>query len=233
MAPPERRALLLLLGLAVAGQGVRHLATRPGEPPGQVQLLATLAAASPLAQRDSAIRRARPLAPGETIDVDSAGAGELARLPRVGLGLAKTIIRYRQEHGPFGSLAGLDRVPGIGPGLLKTVAPHVMFSGAAGQVTPGRVGSGAVGPAQQPISCDGIAALPPRCQAAPPTPPLDLNSATLTQLDSLPGIGPSKAAAILQYRQEHGPFAVVDELARVPGFGAGAVARLRDRVSTR
>jgi hypothetical protein len=38
MPPAEQRALLLLLALAVAGQGVRYLLTRPGEPLGQVQL---------------------------------------------------------------------------------------------------------------------------------------------------------------------------------------------------
>lgn len=221
MPPPERRALLLLLGLAVAGQGVRHLATRPGEPPGQVQLLATLSAASPLAQRDSAIRRARPLAPGEMVDVDSANPGELARIPRVGLGLAKTIIAHRQEHGPFGSLERLDRVPGIGPGLLKAIAPHVRFSGAAvsGQSTALATGVTAQRPGGPPA------------QGAPA--PLNINTATASDLDALPGIGPTKAAAILQYRQEHGPFAAVDDLARVRGLGAGIVARLGDRVSVR
>lgn len=199
MPPPERRALLLLLALAVAGQGVRHLLTRPGEPPGQVQLLATLTPGSPLAQRDSAILRARPLAPGERVNLDAATVGELARLPKVGPGLAKTIVAYRQEHGAFGNLESLDRVPGVGPVLLKTIGPHVAFSGAA-----------------------ATASLE-----------VNLNSATAGDLDALPGIGPAKAAAILQYREQHGPFASVEELARVPGFGAGVAARLRNRVSVR
>jgi competence protein ComEA len=218
MPPGERRALLLLLTLAVAGQGVRHLATRPGQPPGQVQLLATLGAASPLAQRDSAIRRARPLAPGEVIDVDSAAAGELARLPKIGLGLAKTIVAYRQEHGPFGSLQGLDRVPGIGPGLLKTVSAHVRFSGACRS-------NACVAP--RPVSPDS----PPTGDA--PVALTNINSASISDLDALPGIGPAKAAAILRYREEHGPFRAVDDLARVPGLGAAAVARLQNRVSVR
>jgi competence protein ComEA len=224
MPPAERRALLLLLTLAVAGQGVRHLATRPGQPPGQVQLLATLGAASPLAHRDSAIQRARPLAPGEVIDVDSATAGELARLPKIGLGLAKTIVAYRQEHGAFGSLQGLDRVPGIGPGLLKTVSAHVRFSGAAGQL-----GGDAAIPPPNTSPCTGPTAPRPICPAAP----LDINSASISDLDALPGIGPAKAAAILRYREEHGPFGAVDDLARVPGLGGAAVARLRNRVSAR
>jgi competence protein ComEA len=145
------------------------------------------------------------LATGERIDVDRATVGDLTRLPRVGPSLAKTIVADRESHGPFGGLEGLDRVPGIGPGLLKALETHVSFSGAARQMG---------GPA---------------AQKAPV--PLNLNSATLVDLDALPGIGPAKAAAILRYREEHGPFTAVEDLARVPGFGVGWVAKLRDRVS--
>jgi competence protein ComEA len=202
MPPAEQRALLLLLALAVGGQGVRHLLTRPGEPPGQVQLLATLSPGSPQAQRDSAMRQSRPLESGERIDIDRASAQELVRLPRVGPRLAKVILANREEQGPFGSLAGLDRVAGIGPGLLKVLAPYAAFTGSAGE--PGR----------------------PPGQTAPAT--VNVNSASLTELDALPGLGPARAAAILQYRQQHGSFASVDDLARVPGLGPAAVARLRE-----
>jgi competence protein ComEA len=214
MPAPELRALLLLLALAVVGQGVRYLITRPGEPPGQVQLLSTLVPGSPSAQRDSAVHKGRPLGAGERVDVDAASATELARLPKVGPRLAKVIVADREAHGAFGSLAGLDRVSGIGPGLLKVLAPHVVFSGAGTRVSPS-------------------APLPsgPSAQGAPS--PLNLNSATVAELDALPGIGPSRAAAILQYRERHGPFAEVDELARVPGLGVAAVARLRERVAVR
>jgi comEA protein len=221
MPPAEQRALLLLLTLAVAGQGVRHVLTRPGEPPGQVQLLATLSAGSPLAHRDSAMRQARPLDPHERIDVDRASTQELARLPRVGPRLAKVILTDREAQGPFGSLEGLDRVAGIGPGVLKVIAPHVVFSGAGGQ----RDGE-AVYP-RQTSSCLAVPAPQPACPAAP----LNLNTASLSELDALPGLGPARAAAILQYREQQGSFASVDDLTRVPGLGSAAVARLRQYVA--
>ncbi|HEV7367309.1 MAG TPA: ComEA family DNA-binding protein [Gemmatimonadales bacterium] len=202
--------MLLLLALAVVGQGVRYLVTRPGEPPGQVQLLATLSPGSPSAQRDSAMHKGRPLGPGERVDVDAASASELARLPKVGPRLAKVIVADRQAHGAFGNLAGLDRVSGVGPGLLKVLAPHVVFNGRA---------------------VDNSAPLPLSSSAQGA--PLDINSATAAELDALPGVGPAKAAAILQYRQQHGPFTAIEELARVPGFGVAAVARLRERVLVR
>ncbi|HYF40413.1 MAG TPA: ComEA family DNA-binding protein [Gemmatimonadales bacterium] len=216
MPPAEQRALLLLLALAVAGQGVRYLLSRPGEPLGQVQLLATLPTGSPLAQRDSAMRQARPLEPNERIDVDRASAQELARLPRVGLRLAKVIQADRESHGPFGSLESLDRVPGVGPGLLKLIGPHVTFSAPA-----------ATG---KPTSAPSMPSLP---LPGAPAQRLNLNTASLTELDALPGLGPARAAAIVQYRQQHGAFTSVDDLARVPGLGPAAVARLRPYLANR
>lgn len=63
-----------------------------------------------------------------------------------------------------------------------------------------------------------------------PTAPLDLNSATAEQLDSLPGIGPATAQKIVDYRTAHGPFHSVDELDAVPGIGAGRIAQLKGLV---
>lgn len=60
--------------------------------------------------------------------------------------------------------------------------------------------------------------------------PLDLNTATLEQLDQLDGIGPGIAQAILDYREEHGGFGSVEELGQVPGIGDGRLASLREQV---
>jgi competence protein ComEA len=63
-----------------------------------------------------------------------------------------------------------------------------------------------------------------------PMAPLDLNTATLEQLDALPGIGPTTAQKILDYRQAHGSFHSVDELDAVPGIGQGRLAQLEGLV---
>jgi len=68
--------------------------------------------------------------------------------------------------------------------------------------------------------------------AAPATPgvPLNLNTATLEQLDELDGIGPTTAQSILDYREEQGGFGSVDELNQVPGIGDVRLASLREQV---
>jgi competence protein ComEA len=57
-----------------------------------------------------------------------------------------------------------------------------------------------------------------------------LNSATLEDLDTLPGVGPVTAQKILDYRTEHGAFSSVDELDSVPGIGPARLAELKKLV---
>ena len=84
--------------------------------------------------------------------------------------------------------------------------------------------------------------VPPRVRAdaaggaapaeTPTTPgvPLNINTATLEQLDELDGIGPTTAQHILDYREEHGGFGSVEELGEVPGIGDVRLASLREQV---
>ena len=60
---------------------------------------------------------------------------------------------------------------------------------------------------------------------------VSLASATLEQLDALPGIGPVTAQKILDWRQTHGPLRSVDDLDAIPGIGPARVEQLRDLVT--
>jgi competence ComEA-like helix-hairpin-helix protein len=234
MSSTERRALLLLLGLGLLGHGVRRWLVPSDEAPGQVELLQALPPRSPLPHRDSILALARPLGPGERIDADRATAAELARLPRVGMALAKRIVAWREGHGAFGGLPGLDQVPGVGPGLLAALGEHLSFSEGSpgGSAAPGGLPdpAGASRPLA-PLSATTTGLLPGSPPPDDPGGPLNLNTANVAALDALPGIGPARAASIVQYRAQHGPFQSVDELGRVPGMGAAAVARIRDHVA--
>jgi competence ComEA-like helix-hairpin-helix protein len=210
--PPERRAVLLLLGLAVGGQSVRTWLALPGEAPGQVSLLqAGPPRSSAQAHRDSSLALSRPLGRGERIDPDHASASEIARLPRIGMRLAKAIVADRNERGPFGRIEALDRVPGIGPGLLAVIAPHVRFD-------------------ELPNRSAGQALRLPAAAAAGTSPaagPLELNRASREELERLPFVGPYMADQIVTWRERHGPFASVDSLVRVPGVGPATLRRVR------
>lgn len=89
----------------------------------------------------------------------------------------------------------------------------------AGEVDPASVPSG--GGAAVPAGDGGVA----------PSGPIDLNTASAEQLQSLPGIGPATAAAIVDDRARHGPFAAVGDLERVPGIGPAKLAAVADLVT--
>lgn len=74
----------------------------------------------------SAVQRTEPASFQELlVDLNRVEYDELINIPGVGDKLAKEILRYRQEHGAFGSVAELDRVPGIGEKMLALLSNYV------------------------------------------------------------------------------------------------------------
>ena len=60
---------------------------------------------------------------------------------------------------------------------------------------------------------------------------VDINSATLAQLESLPGLGPTLAQSVIEYREMNGPFKELDEIMEVPGIGPGKFESIKDLIS--
>jgi competence protein ComEA len=110
-----------------------------------------------------------------------------------------------------GPVPGTD-LAGLNLARRLTDGEHVMVGPApASPIAPGSAGPG--------VSPSGSGAR------------VNLNTATLAELDALPGIGPVTAQRILDWRTEHGQFATVDQLREIEGIGETRFARLRDLVT--
>jgi competence protein ComEA len=60
---------------------------------------------------------------------------------------------------------------------------------------------------------------------------VNINTATVEALDTLPGIGPTTAQAIVDYRLQHGPFQVIQDIQNVPGVGPATYALIQDYIN--
>ena len=70
-----------------------------------------------------------------------------------------------------------------------------------------------------------------RATVAASTEVINLNTATLAQLGTLPGIGPKTAELIIQYRHKNGPFKKVEEIMNVKGIGEKSFLKIKSRLS--
>jgi competence protein ComEA len=115
-------------------------------------------------------------------------------------------------------------------GTTTDAAPHALALAA-----PVADGQRIVVPTAAEVVPTSFALAPPPPTgdpSGPPSPaePLDLNAATAAQLDSLPGVGPATAAAIVEHRERDGPFASVDALLDVRGIGPAKLEAIRPLV---
>jgi competence protein ComEA len=209
--PTERRTLTLAVGLlALATAGRLLLAPGPADfawSPTPISRPAESVRAALEAVDDTlerAAQAARPLAPGEKIDVNRADAVQLQRLPGVGPARAEAIIRERASGGPFASLSDLERVAGVGPGMVERWTGAIAVSGAP------RASSPAVRPSR-----------------------VDLNRALPKELEQITGIGPELARRIVDARARRGRFDAVDDLLDVPGIGPNTLEIVREQVFVR
>lgn len=156
------------------------------------------------------------------VDINSADASALESLPGIGPSKAAAIVQYRTDHGPFKSVDELDNVPGIGSATLAALRDQVTVGKGGGTATPPAAGGSTSAPAP------AAAATSPAAASSAGGCPININTADVTALEDLPGIGASKAAAILQHRTDNGPFASCDALDDVSGIGSATVAGLRE-----
>lgn len=173
--------------------------------PDSTVILPRLLAASESLAADAALRSQR-LIPGETLDPNVASAVDWDRLPGIGAVMADRIIETRTELGGFSAVEELGRVPGIGPRTLEELLPFLEAPSPRSRV-----------PASQSAVNRAV----------------NLNTATVLELQSLPGIGPVLAERIVGSRIGEGAFRSVEEVMRVPGIGAVVFGQIREMISVR
>jgi competence protein ComEA len=157
------------------------------------------------------------------IDLNSAPVAELEQLPGVGPKRAERIDEYRRTHGPFRSVEELRKVPGFGAvtverlrDLVKVSAPERKPQRASPPPAPTRLTAKRVGLSKKEAALQGVV--------------IDVNRASLQELQRLPGIGPKLSQRIADERAR-GRFKIVDELRRVSGIGPKILERLRPYVT--
>ncbi len=73
--------------------------------------------------------------------------------------------------------------------------------------------------------------LPDGVSAVPLCTRININTASASELETLPGIGPARAADIIKYREQHGFFKDIEELVEIPGIGPKTLENLRDHIT--
>ena len=198
-----------------------HVAPPAAAWPNAAQLAAAFllgAAAALLAVRVLQGPGGRPLdlAAGPPLDLNRAEPGELLQLPGVGPVLANRIVQTRDARGGFRTADDLRSVSGLGPARLERVRPWVRVDGDSPSAPPAEPR-----PSGRVTVSKKLADL---------REPIDVNAASLTELQKLPGVGPKLAQRIADERTKK-PFASVEELRRVSGIGPKTLDKLRPYVA--
>lgn len=162
--------------------------------------------------------RARPTdaanLPPRPVDLNRADRTELMQVPGVGPERADAILAHRTASGPFGKVDDLDAVHGIGVKTLEKVRPFV---------TAGEMSVEKLERKPPPTASSGSGKIKTG------EPPIDVNTASLAELQRLPGVGPVMAQKIIEYREAK-RFETVDELRKVSRLGAKTLDGLRTYV---
>jgi competence protein ComEA len=223
-----RRLVVGAVALAcIAVVGWRLLAPPP--PPAEMRL--------PFAQRSMAgdSGTGSPSASGGGQGGGDAATTGTAQATEVVVHVAGAVVSPGVRRLPPGSrvIDALDAAGGALPDAdlprVNLAAPLVdgqqVYIPKPGEQPPVAAGPGAPGGAGTP---PGGAAGP---SGAVPGALVNVNTSTAEQLDTLPGVGPATAAAIIAHRDQHGPFTSVDQLLDVRGIGEAKLEQLRDLVA--
>ncbi|MFW0786786.1 ComEA family DNA-binding protein [Gordonia sp. CPCC 206044] len=240
VAPPAAVALILIGVVACVVAGV-SLLRGGGDPPAVV---AFPESAGPTAERDSPAPSVASGAAAAGASTSSASSSELV-VSVVGLVHKPGLVRVPGDARVADAIAraggvrtggdllslnlaqrlndGDQILVGYAGGGRMSLRSAVIGPSGATQASPGGGSSGSGGSATGGSGSSGTS-------ASAASDKIDLNTATEAQLDTLPGVGPVTAKAIIAWREKHGRFTSVEQLGEVDGIGPARLAKLRGLV---
>ncbi len=142
------------------------------------------------------------------VDIRTASKEDLMSLPGIGEKKATDILEYRKSH-DLKSCIDLMEIKGIGPKLMVKIKPNLIWFGAE-------------------IDTLNIRQVD---RKTPFTGKVNINEASLDELMQLPGIGPVKAQAILDKRNEISSFQTTEQIMDVKGIGPKTYEKLKDLIT--
>lgn len=221
----EQGAIFVLVAIIVGGMAINQWRARdtPGALVIDAETEEVIAEPSDFAPREANTPQSAEATSAGLIDLNTATLTELMTLPGVGESRARAIIDHRTSQGLFHAVEEVMEIGGIGEGIFSRIQSQITI-GASALSEP------------QVTQAVPVEAIPRFTIDAPPMPLVatglvNVNTASATQLETLPGIGPVLAGRIITERASGGPFRTVEDLQRVSGIGEARAEALRPLVT--
>jgi competence protein ComEA len=206
-------------------------------------------ASSALAQTTNKSTHTSTVGKGSRVNVNTADLKTLETLPGISTTLANRIVAGR----PYQNLDDLKKVKGLTQTKIDGLKNHVSFGGTTTSTRASRPKQNSATTstrgttnrvtaarntteeeASTPLAATGRSSGSSGTSATPkktaPGQPIDINRASLEELEELPGIGPAKAQAILDYREKNGNFGSIEDIQKVKGIKQVEFLKIKDMI---
>lgn len=183
---------------------------------------------------EHAASKSSSTATGGRVNVNTADLATLETLPGVGPTVAQRIIDGR----PYSNITDLEAVKGLGKTKADALEDQVTFGSTSTKSKSSKstskqttTGNGRAEPADNstPLPATGRSSTGQSNSGET----VNINTASAEQLDTLYGIGPTKAQAIIDYRNEHGRFQSIEDIMKVNGIKEGEFDKIKDNITVR
>jgi competence protein ComEA len=187
------------------------------------------------------------------VDVNTADVKTLETLPGIGPTLANRIVEGR----PYKSIDDLTKVKGLSQSKVNAIKDKITVGTSASTTkkstsksakkSSATTGAATTSTDETPTTSTSTKKTSAKDQTtSKPVSPtgsssgklpagqtVNINTATAEELDALPGIGPTKAQAIIDYRNQNGPFKSIEDIENVKGIKEGEFGKIKDMIRVR